>query len=260
MSEDLILYENRGAIALLTINRPKTMNALDMTMLDALEAAVDRAAADKAVRVIVLTGAGKAFVAGGDIAELNSRGGLRHYFEFGERIHAVFRKIEALDKPTVGAINGWALGGGVELLLCLDIRIAAEGARLALPEVTLGMFPGAGGSQRAIRQMSPCKAKELMFTGDRISAAEALELGLLNKVVPDAECLDAAMAMAEKIAKFSPVTLTIMKRVIDDGAQMPLTAALHHEQAMIGLLLDSKDAHEGCTAFLEKREANFSGE
>lgn len=260
MSEELFLYECRGAVALLTINRPQTMNALDMAMLDALEAAVDRAAADSAVRVIVLTGAGKAFVAGGDIAELNSRNGLRHYFEFGERIHTVFRKIEALDKPTVGAINGWALGGGTELLLCLDIRIVAESAKLGLPEVTLGMFPGAGGSQRLIRQLAPCKAKELMFTGDRISAAEALSLGLVNRVVPDAECLDAAMALAGRIANFSPVTLTIMKRVIDDGGQMPLAAALHHEQAMIGLLLDSKDAHEGCAAFLEKRPANFTGE
>ena len=260
MSETLVLYERRGAVALLTINRPQTMNALDMAMLDALEAAVDRAAADKDVRVLVLTGAGKAFVAGGDIAELNSRNGLRHYFEFGERIHAVFRKIEALDKPTVGAINGWALGGGTELLLCLDIRIVAEGAKLGLPEVTLGMFPGAGGSQRLIRQLAPCKAKELMFTGDRITAAEALSLGLVNRVVPDAEVVEAAMALAERIANFSPVTLTIMKRVIDDGGQMPLTAALHHEQAMIGLLLDSKDAHEGCTAFLEKRPANFTGE
>ena len=260
MSEDLVLYERRGAVALLTINRPQTMNALDMAMLDALEAAVDRAASDKEVRVLVLTGAGKAFVAGGDITELNSRNGLRHYFEFGERIHSVFRKIEALDKPTVGAINGWALGGGTELLLCLDIRIVAQSAKLGLPEVTLGMFPGAGGSQRLIRQVAPCKAKELMFTGDRITAAEALALGLVNRVVPDGETVEAAMALAERIAKFSPVTLTIMKRVIDDGGQMPLTAALHHEQAMIGLLLDSKDAHEGCTAFLEKRPANFIGE
>ena len=259
MSEELVIYERHDAVALLTINRPQTMNALDMAMLDALESAVDRAAADKDVRVIVLTGAGKAFVAGGDIAELNSRNGLRHYFEFGERIHAVFRKIEALDKPTVGAINGWALGGGTELLLCLDIRIVAESAKLGLPEVTLGMFPGAGGSQRLIRQVAPCKAKELMFTGDRITAAEALALGLVNRVVPDGESVDAAMALAERIAKFSPVTLSIMKRVIDDGGQMPLTAALHHEQAMIGLLLDSKDAHEGCTAFLEKRPANFTG-
>lgn len=259
MSDDPILYEKRGALALLTINRPKTLNALDMAMLDALEAAVDRANADEEVHVLVFTGAGKAFVAGGDIAELNSRNGLAHYFEFGERIHAVFRKIEALDKPTIGAINGWALGGGTELLLCLDIRLVAESAKLGLPEVTLGMFPGAGGSQRIIRQIAPCKAKELMFTGDRISAAEALDLGLVNKVLPDGQLLDAALAMAEAIAQKSPLTLKIMKRVIDDGAQMPLTVALHHEQAMIGLLLDSKDAHEGCTAFLEKRQPNFTG-
>lgn len=259
MSDDPILFEKRGKVALLTINRPKTMNALDMAMLAALEEAVDRAAADEDVNVLVFTGAGKAFVAGGDIAELNSRNGLAHYFEFGERIHGVFRKIEALDKPTIGAINGWALGGGTELLLCLDIRLVAESARLGLPEVTLGMFPGAGGSQRIIRQIAPCKAKELMFTGNRITAAEALGLGLVNRVLPDDRLLDAALEMAQAIAQKSPLTLKIMKRVIDDGAQMPLTVALHHEQAMIGLLLDSKDAHEGCTAFLEKREPNFTG-
>lgn len=260
MPKNLVIYERRGAIVLLTINRPQTLNALDMAMLDALEAAVEQAAADKDVRAIVLTGAGRAFVAGGDIADLNSRNGLRHYLEFGERIHAVFRKIEILDKPTIGAINGWALGGGTELMLCLDIRIVAQSAKIGLPEVTLGMFPGAGGSQRLIRQVAPCKAKELMFTGDQISAEEALTFGLINRVVPDTEVVDAALRLAERIAAFSPVTLAMMKRVINDGGQMPLAAALHHEQAMIGLLLDSKDAHEGCTAFLEKRPANFIGE
>lgn len=256
---DPVLYEQRGAIALITINRPDTLNALDMATLDALEAQVDRAVADPDVRVLVFTGSGRAFIAGGDIADLNSRLGLPHYLEFAERIHAVLRKIETLDKPTIGAINGWALGGGTELLLCLDIRIAARSAKLGLPEITLGIFPGAGGTQRLLRQISPCKARELMFTGNRISAEEALALGLLNGVADDDALLDQAFALAETIASKSPLTLKLLKRTLLHGADMTLAASLQYEQAMIGLSLDSDDAHEGCSAFLEKRPADFKG-
>lgn len=260
MSEDPVLYELRGAVALITINRPSTLNALDMSTLDALEAAVERAATDQQVRVVVFTGAGdKAFVAGGDIADLNAREGLAHYGELGERLHSVFRTIEVLDKPTIGAINGWALGGGTELLLCFDMRIAAASARLGLPEINLGLFPGAGGSQRLVRQISPCKAKELMFLGDRVTAAEAERLGLINRVVEDASLMEQAMETAQKIASKSPLVLKLLKRAVTDGLEMPLPSALRHEQAMIGLVLDSADAHEGCTAFLEKRPAQFNG-
>lgn len=260
MSDSAILFERRDAVAILTINRPKTLNALDLPTLDALEAAVDTAMADEAVRVLLFTGSGdRAFVAGGDIADLNSRRGLAHYLEFAERIHGVFRKIESLDKPTIAAVNGWALGGGTELLMCLDIRIVAESAKLGLPEITLGLFPGAGGSQRIIRQIAPCKAKELMFTGNLITAQEAADLGLVNKVVPDAELMSAALAMADAIAQKSPLVLKILKRTLDDGADMPLRTSLRYEQAMIGLTLDTDDAHEGCAAFLEKRPAVFVG-
>ena len=259
MSDLAVLYELTGATALLTINRPKTLNALDLPTLDALEAAVRKAATDPAVQVIVFTGAGRAFVAGGDIADLDSRLGLAHYLEFGERIHEVFRQIEALDKPTIAAINGWALGGGTELLLCTDLRIAAASAMIGVPEITLGLFPGAGGSQRLMRQIAPCKAREMMFLGERISAAEAERLGLVNQVVEDGEALNAALAMAEKLAAKSPMILKLLKRTLRDGAEMPPSAALRHEQAMIGLVLDSHDAHEGCNAFLAKRPANFEG-
>lgn len=257
---ELVLYERRGAVALITVNRPATMNALDMDTVAALDRAVGQADADEDVRVVVFTGAGeKAFVAGGDIADLNSRMGLAHYLELGELLHSVFRRIETLDKPTIGAVNGWALGGGMELLLCLDIRIAAQSARFGLPEITLGLFPGAGGSQRAMRQIPMCKAKELMFTGTRLSSGDAERLGLINKVVPDGEVLVAAFEMADSIAQKSPLVLKLLKRAMVDGDEMPLRAALRHEQAMIGLVLDSADAHEGCTAFLEKRPATFRG-
>lgn len=257
--DDAVIYEAKDGAAVLTINRPATLNALDLPALDALETACRRAEGDPEVKAIIFTGAGKAFVAGGDIADLESRQGLAHYLEFGERIHSVFSMIEALDKPTIAAVNGWALGGGTELLLCTDLRIVARSAKLGLPEITLGLFPGAGGSQRLLRQVSPCKARELMFLGERISADEAERIGLVNRVVEDGQALLAALAMAEQIAGKSAMTLKLLKRTLRNGAEMPPSAALRHEQAMISLVLDSSDAHEGCTAFLEKRPARFEG-
>jgi enoyl-CoA hydratase len=259
MSEAAVLYDVTGAVAVLTINRPKTLNALDLPTLDALENALWRAEADPAIKTIVFTGAGRAFVAGGDIADLNSREGLAHYLQFAERIHAVFAAVERCDKPTIAAINGWALGGGTELLLCTDLRIAARSAMIGVPEINLGLFPGAGGSQRLIRQVSPCKARELMFLGDRITAEEAERIGLLNQVVDDGQALDAALEMAAKLAGKSSMTLKLLKRTLRDGAEMTPSASMRHEQAMIGLVLDSHDAHEGCSAFLEKRPAAFEG-
>src|SRR5437867_149557 len=156
-----ILVETADHIAVVTINRPKVLNALDVPTLLELESAFVRLEEDAEARVIIITGAGeRAFVAGGDIADLNSRNGLAHYQEFAEVVHRVFRHIEACDKPTIAAVNGYALGGGTELILATDIRILAETARLGLPEITLGLFPGAGGTQRIIRQVPPCRAKE----------------------------------------------------------------------------------------------------
>ncbi len=185
MAEKAILIDRDGPVATLTINRPKTLNALDVPTLLEMEKALDQLERDDEVRVIVFTGAGdRAFVAGGDIGDLNSRQGLAHYEEFAEVVHRVFRRIESCDKPTIAAVNGWALGGGTELILAIDIRILSEKARLGLPEITLGLFPGAGGTQRLIRQIPLCRAKEIMFTGDHISAEEAVSYGLANKVVP----------------------------------------------------------------------------
>lgn len=260
MAEQSILTEIHGPVGILTINRPKTLNALDLPTVRELEQAFGALEADSAVRVIVLTGAGeRAFVAGGDIGDLNSRQGLAHYQEFAEIIHRVFRRIELCDKPTIGAVNGFALGGGTELLLALDLRVLADSAVLGLPEITLGLFPGAGGTQRLIRQVSLCKAKELMFTGERIDAGRAVAIGLANMVVPRENLMGETLKLANRIADKSPLVLKLMKRTLAAGADMAMQAALDHEQAMVSLVLDSEDAHEGCSAFLEKRKPNFKG-
>ena len=259
MPSEPVLLEAEGPVAVLTINRPETLNALDIATIEAMHAALDNIEANDSIRVLIFTGAGRAFIAGGDIADLNSRRGLAHYQEFAEDIHSLFRRIERFDKPTIGAVNGFALGGGTELVLVLDIRILSDKARLGLPEITLGLFPGAGGTQRIIRQLPLCRAKEIMFTGDMLSAEEAVAIGLANRVVPHDELMDETRALAHQIAGRSPLVLKLLKRTLNDGADMPLAAALRHEQAMIGLVLDSDDAHEGCSAFLEKREARFSG-
>lgn len=259
MSDAPVLVEVDGPIGLITVNRPQTLNALDVPTCLELEKALDRLEADDAVRVIVVTGTGRAFVAGGDIGDLNSRQGLAHYREFAEDIHRVFRRFETCDKPTIAAVNGFALGGGTELLLCLDIRILSDKARLGLPEITLGIFPGAGGTQRMIRQVPLCRAKELMFAGEHIAAAEAVAIGLANRVVPHDELMTETRALALKIAEKSPLTLKLLKRTLADGADMALPSALRHEQATISLVMDSRDAHEGCSAFIEKRKPRFDG-
>ena len=260
MSEDRVLTEIRGPLGFITINRPAVLNALDVPTILDLEKALTELESAPEVRVIVVTGAGpKAFVAGGDIADLESRQGLAHYQEFAEIIHRVVRRFEICDKPTIGAINGFALGGGTELLLALDIRIAADTARLGLPEITLGLFPGAGGTQRIIRQVPLCRAKEIMFTGDHITAAEAVEIGLINRAVPAEDLMADVTKTAEKIAAKSPLVLKLLKRTLRDGGDMPLAAALPYEQAVVSLVFDSADAHEGCKAFLEKRNAVFTG-
>ncbi len=249
-----------GTVAEVTIDRPEARNALDVPTLLELEEVFGRLEADAEVRAIIVTGEGdRAFVAGGDIADLDSRRGLAHYREFAEVIHRVFRRIERCPKPTVGAVNGYALGGGLELILALDLRVLSEGAQLGLPEITLGLFPGAGGTQRLIRQIPLCRAKELMFIGDRISADQAVALGLANRVVRADQLLEEARTLAGRIAAMSPLVLQLLKRAIGEGADMPSSAALAYEQAMIGLVFDTDDAHEGCRAFLERRPPRFVG-
>jgi len=260
MNDEAVLTRREGAVGVMTFNRPERLNTLDLPMLLAMEAALDGLEADAQVRAIVITGADdRAFMAGGDINDLVTRRPTSWYDEFGKIVHRVFHRFEACDKPTVAAVNGWALGGGMEFMLCTDLRLMAAEARIGLPEIRLGLFPGGGGSQRLMRQIPLCQAKKLMFTGDHLDASQALALGLVNDVLPRTELLPRALALAARIAAHSPQTLKLLKHSMLHGAEMPLEQALAYERAMLAVVLDHADAKEGCQAFLDKRPPRFAG-
>ena len=260
MPQEPVLVRREGAVGVMTFNRTEQMNTLEPAMLLAMERSLQELEDDDRVRAILVTGGeSRVFIAGGNIADLNQRDALAHYRDFSVMIHRIFRRFEECTKPTIAAVNGWALGGGTEFLLTTDVRLMAEDAQLGLPEIKLGLFPGGGGSQRLMRQISPCQAKLLMYTGDFISAQEAVQMGLVNRAVPRERLLPEAIALAQRIAEKSPWALRLLKSAMTQGAEMPLNAALQHEAVTISLLLDTKDAHEGCQAFLEKRKPNFQG-
>ncbi|UUZ62729.1 enoyl-CoA hydratase/isomerase family protein [Polaromonas sp. P1-6] len=259
-ANSLVTREVIGQVGLMRFNNPEKLNTLDVPMLLAMEDALTGLERDAQVRVIVVTGADdRAFIAGGNITELNARRGLQHYGEFAEVVHRVFRRFEVCAKPTIAAVNSWALGGGMEFMLTIDIRLMAHEAKIGLPEIKLGLFPGGGGSQRLMRQLSLCQAKLLMFTGDFLDAHEAVTLGLVNNAVPRAFLLAETLKLANCIAEKSPVALKFLKSSMLYGAEMPLEAALAHEAATISLVFDSYDAHEGCSAFVGKRKPYFQG-
>jgi enoyl-CoA hydratase len=256
----MVLTRVDGHVGVLTLNCPETMNTLDVPMLLAMEQGLDTLERDTTVRVIVVTGADdRTFMAGGNLAFMNQQRVLDYYESFSLLILRVFRRFEECPKPTIAAVNGWALGGGCELMLTLDIRLMANEAKLGLPEINLGIFPGGGGTQRLIRQIPMCQAKLMLFTGDFMSAEEAQRIGLVNRAVPRHALMAEVLSLATRIAEKSPTALRLLKRTIVQGAEMPLAGALAHESTVISLALDSEDAHEGMAAFLEKRKANITG-
>lgn len=255
MTQDTVLLAIDGPVATLTLNRPDQLNAINRAMIDALHRALDQIEGDVRLRVVLVTGAGRAFCAGGDIGEMRHLQGLDYYTEMAEPVHSLFRRIELLDRPTIGAINGHALGGGAEFMLALDLRLLSDRAQIGLPEIGLGLFPGAGGTQRLIRQLPLCRAKELLFSGDSMTAADAVALGLANRVVPHDVLLTEAGALADRLSQRSPLAMRLLKRTLADGAEMPLSSALRHEQAMIGLVVESAEARAGFDAFVRERAA-----
>jgi enoyl-CoA hydratase len=259
MTYENVKTENRDGVLVITIDRPKVLNALNAQTVAELDAAFTAARSDDSVRAVILTGGGeKAFVAGADIGELAKMTPVtgKAVAENGQQ---VFLRIERFPKPVIAAINGFALGGGCELALACHIRIASEKAQLGLPEVTLGIIPGYGGTQRMARLLGKGKAVELIATGDRIGAAEAERIGLVNKVVPADQLMTAAEEMARTIVKRGPLAVRAAIEAVMIGSEMPLEAGLSFEATLFGLLASTEDMKEGMGAFLEKRSAEFKG-
>lgn len=256
---EFVLYEKQGKIAVIKINHPETMNALNPKVLHALDEAVDTAAADNQVEVIIITGEGKAFVAGADIAAMSTMEQAEG-MAMGLLGQQVFRKIELLDKPTIAAVNGFALGGGCELAMACDMRIASERAKFGQPEVGLGITPGFSGTQRLPRIVGKAKAIELILTGDIIHAAEAERIGLVNRVTAPDVLMDEAIALAERMIKNAPLAVQYSNRAIKNGMNIDLDAGIALESELFAKCFTTKDQKEGMKAFLEKRKPVFQGE
>jgi enoyl-CoA hydratase len=251
--------EVEGGIAVLTINRPDKLNALNAATMAELGQAVDALAADPAVRGVILTGAGeKAFVAGADIAELARQSPVEGK-QVGLRGQRVLDRIEQLTKPVIAAVNGFALGGGCELAMACHLRVAAEHAKLGTPEVKLGLMCGYAGTQRLPRLIGRGRALEMLLTGEMVDAAEAYRLGLVNRVVPKDKLLDECRALLGKMLANGPLALAHTLEAVHAGLQMPFEQAEQHEAALFALLCSTEDMQEGTKAFLEKRPARFQG-
>lgn len=254
-----ITLEKEDNLAILCINRPKALNALNAPTLDDIDKALDLVRDDDSIKALIITGSGdKAFVAGADITfimTLSPAQG-RHFASLGQKI---FRKIELIEKPVIAAVNGFALGGGCELAMACDIRLASENAIFGLPEVGLGVIPGFGGTQRLPRLVGEGRAKELAFSASTIDAAEAYRIGLVNRVYPQAELIDQARKLIKKILKNGPLAVGFAKCSINQGLQVDLDAGMRIEADLFGMCCATEDKDEGTRAFVEKRKAEFKG-
>ena len=242
----------RDGIRLLTINKPQSLNALDSEVLRELGSVVAETAADESIRVLIITGEGRAFVAGADISEMVSKDPMQG-LAFGKSGAEVFRAIEQLPIPVIAAVNGFALGGGCELAMACDLRIASSKAKFGQPEVGLGIIPGFSGTQRLPRLVGPAKAKELVYTGEVIRADEALRIGLVNKVVEPEALIDEALALAEKIAAQAPVAVQLAKKAIDTGLQADIDTGIAIENDLFALCFSTRDQKVRMEAFLNKK-------
>ena len=259
MSFDNLLVHRESGVAVLTVQRPQRLNALDASTLDEIRQAVLDFQHDESIRCVIVTGAGdKAFVAGADINEIarDTPDAARQRALRGQH---VFDLIEHLGKPVIAAVNGFALGGGCELAMACTLRIAADTARFGQPEINLGLIPGFAGTQRLARLVGKTKAMELILTGNPISAAEALAIGLVNRVVPAADLMQDARALAAELAMKPPLALRYAMEAINSGLDMPFADACRLEAALFGMVTTTEDMREGTTAFLQKRKAEFKG-
>ncbi len=257
---ELVLFETpREGVALLTFNRPDKLNALSTPLLHEFEARLRAVAADDALRVLILTGAGdRAFVAGADIGEYAGQS-YAAFVDYQRYARGLFSTLDTFPKPVIGAINGYALGGGFEIALCCDVLIAASNARFGLPEGLLGLSPGGGGTQRLTRAVGRYVAADVLLSARRLSAERAYELGLVAEVVEPGELLDAALKKADYMLKVAPLSAREMKRLIREGVEAPLETGLSLEQEVLFRLYTTQDAAEGIRAFVEKRDPRFTG-
>jgi len=260
MSDQTIVYEKEGGIALITLNRPDRLNALSLKLMQELEQLVDEVATDDLVRVIIITGAGQAFSAGADIKEMMSPGKSSSVTRLAKgEPTPLFTKIEALDKPVIAAINGVAIGGGCELALVCDLRIASTTARFGLGEIKIGLIPGGGGTARLPRLIGVTRAKEMLFFGHIIDADEAYRVGLINRVTSPESLIEEARRWAKTLSELPPLALKAIKSCVNTGMQMSVPQAIELEAKQVAILLNSEDKNEGMTAFLEKRKPVFRG-
>ena len=251
-----IIYEKNDGLAVIKINRPKALNALNTETIIDIGAAVDDIENDDSVKVAIITGEGRAFAAGADIAAMKDMYGLEGY-SYSKIGHDVYRHIEKVKKPFIAAINGFAFGGGFEMTLACDIRIASTKAKFSMPEVGLGIIPGYGGTQRLPRLIGETKAKELIFTAKIIDADEAYRLGILNKVVEPEMLMEEAMAFATVLMEKGALALGFAKDAINRGRHMDMDSAANLENIYESMLFATDDLHEGMSAFLEKRKPEF---
>ena len=249
----MLLYEKAGNIGILTINRPEALNALNSALLDCLYEKVTEIAHDTELRCLIVTGAGKAFVAGADFSEMKDLSS-SEAFAFGMHGHKAFCALENLAVPVIAAVNGYALGGGCELSMSCDIRLASENAVFGQPETGLGITPGFGGTQRLARIIPVGKAKEMLYAGTKIKADEALSLGLVNAVYPQAELMENVMKLANKIAKNAPIAVRNCKKAINDGISLPIEKAVEVEEKLFGDCFETHDQKEGMACFLSREK------
>jgi enoyl-CoA hydratase len=254
-----IQIEMKDGVALLTIDRPESLNALNSQLIKELDSALHELEVDPVVKVLVLTGAGdKAFIAGGDIKEMLAMD-ISAARTFGRNGQQLVLYLENMSKPVIAAVNGYALGGGLELALACDFIYAAEAARLGLPEVTLGLLPGFGGTQNLARSIGPWRARELIFTGRVLSSREALDWGIINAVFPRKELLEKTLETATKIARNGSVAVASAKCSINQGLDLPATDGFRLENELFTSLFNTEDREEGLQAFLEKRDPVYKG-
>jgi enoyl-CoA hydratase len=258
MDFNTLILERKGRVALLTLNRPDVYNVMNGQMITELKQAISDISKDEKVQVVIITGAGKAFQSGADIQEFRNMNSMQ-ILKWNQEIINNFKYLEMMKQPTIAAINGYALGGGLELALACTMRVASENAKIGLPEVKIGIIPGAGGIQRLSRLVGKAIAAEIILTGEMVDAHAAYRIGLVNKVVPHEELIKTSEKIAEKIAANAPISIFMAKDALEVGKDLPLDAAIQYDQKNCMTCFSTEDMKEGTRAFLEKRHPQFKG-